>query len=234
MVSGCPQSWRRGRPDRSRPRSGSSPRLRGRPAPVRPAATRQPTTCVASPTSPRSVSRRSSAGSAAGTDLKALCTSSWCALQRKADCRLSALLSPRRAIAAYAQERGDDDIRTPADLRRVLAEVRCGDHAVGHQNRPWQVSTVAAPVRDGGEAVAALSVVAPGTGSPNPGYGPAVRATARAISRRLVEDGGRTMPVEAADGHRWRDRAGCRCAPRRSRPFLWCSRSSGGRVGGVW
>ncbi|MFE1311394.1 IclR family transcriptional regulator [Streptomyces sp. NPDC058755] len=107
-----------------------------------------------------------------------------------------------QAIAAYAPENGDDDIRTPADLRRVLAEVRRGDHAVGHQNRPWQVSTVAAPVRDGGEVVAALSVVAPGTGSPNPGYGPAVRATARAISRRLVEDGGQTMPVEAADGHR--------------------------------
>ncbi|QHA07842.1 helix-turn-helix domain-containing protein [Streptomyces broussonetiae] len=106
-----------------------------------------------------------------------------------------------QAIAAYAPEH-DDDIRTPADLRRVLAEVRRGDHAVGHQNRPWKVSTVAAPVRDGSEVVAALSVVAPGTGSPNPGYGPAVRATARAISRRLVEDGGRTMPVEAAYGHR--------------------------------
>ncbi|MER6453726.1 IclR family transcriptional regulator C-terminal domain-containing protein [Streptomyces sp900105245] len=95
----------------------------------------------------------------------------------------------------------DDDIRTAADLRRALAEVRPGDHAVGHRNRPWQVSTTAAPVRDGGEVVAALSVVAPGTGSPNPGYGPAVRATARAISRRLVEDGGRTVPVEAGDGH---------------------------------
>ncbi|MFD8372294.1 IclR family transcriptional regulator C-terminal domain-containing protein [Streptomyces sp. NPDC059688] len=80
-----------------------------------------------------------------------------------------------QAIAAYAPEHGDDDIRTPADLRRVLAEVRRGDHAVGHQSRPWQVSTVAAPVRDGGEVVAALSVVVPGTGSPNPGYGPAVR-----------------------------------------------------------
>ncbi|WP_234436047.1 IclR family transcriptional regulator domain-containing protein [Streptomyces sp. NRRL S-813] len=106
-----------------------------------------------------------------------------------------------QAIAAYAPELGDDDIRTPADLRRALAEVRRGDHAVGHQNRPWRVSTIAAPVRDGSEVVAALSVVAPGTGSPNPGYGPAVRATARAISRRLVEDGGRTVPVEAADGH---------------------------------
>ncbi|MFD9097719.1 IclR family transcriptional regulator C-terminal domain-containing protein [Streptomyces collinus] len=107
-----------------------------------------------------------------------------------------------QVIAAYAPEHGDDDIRTPADLRRVLAEVRRGDQAVGHQSRPWPVSTVAAPVRDGGEVVGALSVVSPGTGSPNPEYGPAVRATARAISRRLVEDGGRTVSVETEEGHR--------------------------------
>ncbi|MGY5103527.1 IclR family transcriptional regulator domain-containing protein [Streptomyces sp. 900105245] len=98
-------------------------------------------------------------------------------------------------MTAYTPEHGDDDIRTPAALRRVLAEVRRGDHAVGHQSRPWQVSTVAAPVRDGGEVVAALSVVVPGTGSPNPGYGPAVPATARAISRCLIEDSGRTVSV---------------------------------------
>ena len=61
---------------------------------------------------------------------------------------------------------------------------------------------MAAPVRDGGEVVVGLSVVAPGTGSPNPGYGPAVRATARAISRCLIEDSGRTESVETEDGHR--------------------------------
>ncbi|MEU5091351.1 IclR family transcriptional regulator [Streptomyces sp. NPDC021356] len=98
------------------------------------------------------------------------------------------------AVAAYAPGHGDDDIRTPDDLRRVLAEVRRGEHAVGRQNRPWRVTTVAAPVRDGAEVVAALSVVAPDTGPGAPGYGPAVRATARAISRRLAEDSGRAVP----------------------------------------
>ncbi|MGW2282620.1 IclR family transcriptional regulator [Streptomyces sp. NPDC001770] len=98
------------------------------------------------------------------------------------------------AIAAYdpvegGLRQGHDDIRTPADLRRALAEVRRGDHAFGRQSHPWPVDTVAAPVRDAGDVVAALSVVAPSTGFAEAGYGPAVRATARAISRRLEEDG---------------------------------------------
>ncbi|MFB7031837.1 MULTISPECIES: IclR family transcriptional regulator [unclassified Streptomyces] len=100
------------------------------------------------------------------------------------------------AVAAYTPEHGDDDIRTPADLRRALAEVRRGDHAVGRQSHPWRLSTVAAPVRDGDEVVAALSVVAPSSGFPDTGYGPAVRATARAVSRRLSQDGGRPAPLE--------------------------------------
>ncbi|MFC8229416.1 IclR family transcriptional regulator [Streptomyces sp. NPDC057287] len=108
------------------------------------------------------------------------------------------------AIAAYAPEegrlrQGHDDIRTPADLRRALAEVRRGDHAFGRQSNPWPVDTVAAPVRNGGEVVAALSVVAPSTGFAEAGYGPAVRATARAISRRLAEDGGPT--ARPGDAH---------------------------------
>lgn len=118
------------------------------------------------------------------------------------------------AVAAYAPGHGDEDIRTPDDLRRVLAEVRRGEHAVGRVDRPWRMTTVAAPVRDGAEVVAALSVVAPdpgpdpetragpgpgagageGPGPGTPGYGPAVRATARAISRRLSEDSGRAVP----------------------------------------
>ncbi|MEU6841645.1 IclR family transcriptional regulator [Streptomyces sp. NPDC046716] len=91
-----------------------------------------------------------------------------------------------RVIAAYEPGPGED-IRSGEELRRVLAEVRRADFARGHQNRPWPRSTVAAPVRDGDEVVAALSVVAPGTGGSDPGYGPAVRATARAVSRRLSE-----------------------------------------------
>lgn len=101
------------------------------------------------------------------------------------------------AIATYEPEQGrprqgHDDICTPADLRRVLAEVRRGDHVFGRQSHPWPLNTVAAPVRDGGEVVAALSVVAPSTGFAEAGYGPAVRATARAVSRRLEEDSRRT------------------------------------------
>ncbi|MFJ8949489.1 IclR family transcriptional regulator [Streptomyces sp. NPDC102381] len=103
------------------------------------------------------------------------------------------------AIATYAPGEGHDDIGTPADLRRMLAEVRRGDHAFGRQSRPWPVTTVAAPVRQGDEVVAALSVVAPSTGFAEAGYGPAVRATARAISRRLHEDSRRTTRPGAAD-----------------------------------
>ncbi|MFG3104457.1 IclR family transcriptional regulator [Streptomyces sp. NPDC048182] len=99
-----------------------------------------------------------------------------------------------RAVEGYVPGRGHDDVRTPADLRRVLAEVRRGDHASGHQSRPWAVATVAAPVRQGDEVVAALSVVAPSPDFPDAGYSPAVRATARAISRRLTEDARRAGP----------------------------------------
>ncbi|MGY0021431.1 IclR family transcriptional regulator [Streptomyces sp. YJ-C3] len=92
-----------------------------------------------------------------------------------------------RAIAAYDPGHGGEDILSGEDLRRVLAEVRRADFARGHQNRPWPRSTVAAPVRDGDDVVAALSVVVPGTSGSDPGYGPAVRAAARAVSRRLSE-----------------------------------------------
>ncbi|OCC13819.1 IclR family transcriptional regulator [Streptomyces sp. PTY087I2] len=92
-------------------------------------------------------------------------------------------------IDAYVPGRGDDSLRSPADLRRMLAEVRHGDFAVAHQNHPWRMSTAAAPVRDGEGVVAALSVVAPRTGFADAGYGPAVRAAARAVSRQLSADG---------------------------------------------
>uniref|UniRef100_A0AAU1M3H9 IclR family transcriptional regulator n=1 Tax=Streptomyces sp. NBC_00148 TaxID=2903626 RepID=A0AAU1M3H9_9ACTN len=92
-------------------------------------------------------------------------------------------------IDGCAAGRGDDRVRTPADLRRMLAEVRRGDFVVAHQDRPWQMGTAAAPVRDGDEVVAALSIVAPLTGFADAGYGPAVRAAARAVSRQLSADG---------------------------------------------
>lgn len=105
-----------------------------------------------------------------------------------------------RAIGAYQPGNGHDDIRTAADLRRVLAEVRRGDHAFGHQSHPWPLSTVAAPVRDGSGVVAALSVVAPSTGFADLGYGLAVRAAARAISRQVSAEGDRVLSTEAAKG----------------------------------
>ncbi|MFJ9058068.1 IclR family transcriptional regulator [Streptomyces sp. NPDC102409] len=97
-------------------------------------------------------------------------------------------------VEDYVPGEGDDTVRSPADLRRLLAEVRRGDFVVAHQGRPWQMSTAAAPVRDGGEVVAALSVVAPRTGFADAGYGPAVRAAARAVSRQLSADGRRAAP----------------------------------------
>ncbi|WP_406143701.1 IclR family transcriptional regulator [Streptomyces sp. NBC_01012] len=103
------------------------------------------------------------------------------------------------AIATYEPGHGDDGIVTPADLRRMLAEVRRGDHAFVRQRSPWPVSTVAAPVREGSAVVAALSVVAPSTGFTDSGYGPAVRATARAVSRQLSADGRRAIPLGGPD-----------------------------------
>lgn len=95
-----------------------------------------------------------------------------------------------RLIARYRPDAADDAMRTADDLRRELAGIRRKDFARGAQHTPWEVSTVAAPVRDArGTVVAALSVVAPTTAFPDAGYGPAVRATARAVSRRLAEDG---------------------------------------------
>ncbi|MGW0940555.1 IclR family transcriptional regulator [Streptomyces sp. NPDC002666] len=103
------------------------------------------------------------------------------------------------AIATFQPGHGDDDMHSPADLLRALAEIRRGDYAFGRQGHPWPLSTVAAPVRHGKQVVAALSVVAPTTDFPNPGYGPAVRATARTISRQLSVDGERAIPLTHAD-----------------------------------
>lgn len=104
------------------------------------------------------------------------------------------------AIAAYQPGNGHDDIRTAADLRRVLAEVRRGDCAFGHQSHPWSLSTVAAPIRDDSAVVAALSVVAPRTGLADFGYGPAVRAAARAISRQVSADGHQLLRLHGEGG----------------------------------
>lgn len=91
-------------------------------------------------------------------------------------------------IGSFESGDGDDVVRTPAELRRALAEIRRGDYAVGTQSAPRPVLTVAAPVRDAEGVVAALSVVVPGTGPGPAAYVPAVRTTARAISRQLASE----------------------------------------------
>ncbi|MFD7981958.1 IclR family transcriptional regulator [Kitasatospora indigofera] len=73
----------------------------------------------------------------------------------------------------------------PNDLRRDLAAVRRDGYAVVTRATPAPVVSVAAPVRDADDAVvAALSVVVP-QGEDVRALTPAVRATARALSRVL-------------------------------------------------
>lgn len=78
-----------------------------------------------------------------------------------------------------------DDVRTAENLRRVLAEVRRGGYAIGSQAGPQPHTTAAAPIRDADNVVAAVSVVAPSADFDAAIYVPAVRATARAISRAM-------------------------------------------------
>jgi DNA-binding IclR family transcriptional regulator len=72
-----------------------------------------------------------------------------------------------------------------AALRRTLAGVRRDGMAIFRSGDPWQVVSVAAPVRDAdGTVAAALSIVIP-DGQANPRHlVTAVRAAARGISRR--------------------------------------------------
>ncbi|MER5884498.1 IclR family transcriptional regulator [Streptomyces sp. NPDC001941] len=94
-----------------------------------------------------------------------------------------------RALAGFTPAEGLDAVRDADDLRRVLAEVRRADHAVGSRLLPHPRATAAAPVRGPtGAVVAALSVVGPSDGFDAASWIPAVRATARAVSRRLRED----------------------------------------------
>lgn len=75
-------------------------------------------------------------------------------------------------------------VRSPVTLRRILADVRRDGVAVSVRQIEVVSQSIAAPVRDGGEVVAALSVVVPAEDDPR-AYVPAVRAAARGISRVL-------------------------------------------------
>lgn len=73
-----------------------------------------------------------------------------------------------------------------AALRRALAEVRRTGLAVVNRHEPKPLFAVAAPVRDGdSRVVAALSVVIPAGETEPRTLGPALRATARALSRSI-------------------------------------------------
>lgn len=98
-----------------------------------------------------------------------------------------------RALASFAPGQEVEGIRTSADLRRVLAEVRRGGYALGRRAEPPHTS-VAAPVRDAHGVVAAVSVVAP-SDEFAAACVPAVRATARAVSREMT----RTTPPAAGE-----------------------------------
>ena len=91
-----------------------------------------------------------------------------------------------RVLAAPLRRYTEHTITTPAQLRRVLADVRRSGVAVSDRQIELVALSVAAPVRaPGGEVVAALSVVVPAAGSDPRAYVPVVRAAARGVSRVL-------------------------------------------------
>ena len=94
-----------------------------------------------------------------------------------------------RALDEFAPGAGHARMHTPEDLRRKLNEIRRGDYAVSTRAKPWPRTTAGAPVREGQRVVAAVSVVAPSTDFDMSAYAPAIRTTARAISRQMTSLG---------------------------------------------
>jgi DNA-binding IclR family transcriptional regulator len=77
-------------------------------------------------------------------------------------------------------------VTDPAQLRRMLAEVRRAGCAVSVRQITEDALSVAAPVRGPrGDVVAAVSVVVPAAGAQTPALVPAVRVAGRGISRAL-------------------------------------------------
>lgn len=76
-------------------------------------------------------------------------------------------------------------VTSPGELRRMLAEVRRTSTAINDGQITLDALSIAAPIRDASDRVAAaLSIVVPAEHSSQP-YVPAVHAAARGISRRL-------------------------------------------------
>lgn len=95
-----------------------------------------------------------------------------------------------RVLAAPLRRYTTRTVTDPADLRRLLAQVRRTGVAISDGLLDLEALSVAAPIRDGSTAVvAALSVVVPATDDPAI-YVPAVTAAARGVSRELRYGGG--------------------------------------------
>ncbi|MEV4448001.1 IclR family transcriptional regulator [Streptomyces mirabilis] len=91
-----------------------------------------------------------------------------------------------RVLDNLPAEGADRRTQGPAELRRVLAEVRRGGFATVTLTTPWPRTSVAAPLHGpDGTVCAALSVVVPSATADHKFVTPAVRTCARAISREL-------------------------------------------------
>jgi DNA-binding IclR family transcriptional regulator len=90
-----------------------------------------------------------------------------------------------RVLAAPMRRFTDKTITSPAELRRIIADVRQRRIAISDGQITLDALSVAAPIFDADGGVrAALSVVVPSEHAPRE-YIPAVRAAARGISRGL-------------------------------------------------
>ncbi|SDG60935.1 IclR family transcriptional regulator [Pseudonocardia oroxyli] len=90
-----------------------------------------------------------------------------------------------RVLAAPVRRFTPATVVDPAEIRRLLGEVRRTGVAISVQQIELVSQSVGAPVRDATGVVAALSIVVPAESNPH-AYAPAVLAAARGISRALT------------------------------------------------
>lgn len=92
-----------------------------------------------------------------------------------------------RVLAGPLRRHTPHTVVDPAQLRRVLAQVRQDGHAVSDRQVTDDAVSVAAPVWQGGQVVAALSIVVRGgSASVVRPFTPGVMAAARGIGRSLA------------------------------------------------
>ncbi|TKG69946.1 IclR family transcriptional regulator [Prauserella endophytica] len=105
-----------------------------------------------------------------------------------------------RVLASPLKRFSPRTIASPAELRRVLANVRRDGYAISDGQIEPEVLSVAAPVYgEQDTVVAALSIVVPSEGTDPRTLVPAVRAAARGISRAL----GAPRAVRVSGGAHW-------------------------------